>query len=72
MAKRADKLRFTMQMFTKMNFKWDYSLRCKPNGQRPKQYIAEAAHDQEVCRLRDVENDGLTTDNLKGAFKGAH
>ena len=35
-----------------MNFIWDYSLRCKPNGQRPKQYIAEAAHDQEVCRLR--------------------
>ena len=55
-----------------MNFIWDYSLQCKPNGQRPKQYIAEAAHDQEVCRLRDVEKDGLTTDNLKGVFKGAH
>ena len=32
----------------------------KPNGKRPKQYIAEAAHDQDVCRLR--ENDVLTTD----------
>ena len=27
------------------------TLRGKPNGQRPKKYIAEAAHDQEVCRL---------------------
>lgn len=29
----------------------------KPNGKRPKQYIAEAAHDQDVCRLREKRRD---------------